>query len=78
MSAVRSIIYVVVDIIINSEVSLDTIFWRKNLNSVSEAMRIFMRIEMSRTVIRHKVPVTRRDSLDIVVLNPEIPGIVHP
>ena len=36
-----------------------------------------MVIEVARTVICHEVPVTRRNPVDIVVLNPEVLGIVH-
>ena len=34
-------------------------------------------VEMARTVIVHEITVTRRDSVDIVVFNPEIHGVVH-
>ena len=40
-------------------------------------MRVMMVVEMSRTVVRHESAVTWRDTLHIVVVDPEVISIVH-
>ena len=74
---VRSVIYVIVNVIVNAEVSYDLVSRRQNLNPEAEVVRVMVIVEMARTVIVHEISVTRRDSVDIMVFNPEIHGVVH-
>ena len=68
----------VVNVIVNAEVSYDLVSRRQNLNPEAEVVRVMVIVEMARTVIVHEITVTRRDSVDIMVFNPEIHGVVHP
>ena len=78
VAPVRSVIYVIVNVIVNAEVSYDLVSRRQNLNPEAEVVRVMVIVEMARTVIVHEITVTRRDSVDIMVFNPEIHGVIHP
>lgn len=69
---VRSVIYIIIEVIIHTEISSYFISWRQDLNTETEAVMMTRSIEMSRTVIRQKVPFTRRNTVHIVVIYSEI------
>lgn len=69
---VRSVIYIIIEVIIHTEISSYFISWRQNLNTETEAVMMTRSIEMSRTVIRQEVPFTRRNTMHIVVIYSEI------
>ena len=77
MSVVRSVIHIVIDVVVHAEISRHPVSRRQDLNSETEAMRVMMVVEMSRTVVRHKSAVTWRDTFHIVVVDPEVISIVH-
>lgn len=77
MTSIRPVIDIVIHIVVYAVIGHHLVSRRKNLNPITEAVRMVMVIEVARTVICHEVPVTRRNPVDIVVLNPEVLGIVH-
>ena len=77
MSVVRSVIHIVIDVVVHAEISRYPVSRRQDLNPETEAMRVMMVVEMSRTVVRHKSAVTWRDTFHIVVVDPEVISIVH-
>ena len=65
--AVRAIVDSVVEAVLDTPVSYPPVTRREFVNPVAIVMRI-VSPEMTRTVVRHEVTVTRRDPVDVPVL----------
>lgn len=72
MSVIMTVIHMVADIVVNAEEGPVDVMRREHLDSVSEAMRAVVVVEMTRPVIVDEIPVARRHPVDIVVVNPEV------